>query len=139
MWDFSSLLVCDRGAHIVSSIIHRYSTSYSTFRKVVIFPELLFCEMAFQPPLFSNIMSFSSETNCVHQWNDKCFEESGHLSFYWPYENSFQKVVILPELLFSEESCLYQLVFQKVNKTQLTNFECIMRYVYSRMLFLSSQ
>ena len=27
MWDFSSLLVCDRGAHIVSSIIHRYSTS----------------------------------------------------------------------------------------------------------------
>ena len=85
--------------------------------------------MSFQPPLFSNIMSFSSETNCVHQWNDKCFEEPGHLSFYWPYENSFQKVVILPELLFSEESCLHQLVFQKVNKTQLTNFEYIMRYV----------
>ena len=27
MWDFSSLLVCDRGAHIVSSIFHRCSTS----------------------------------------------------------------------------------------------------------------
>ena len=41
-------------------------TDFYLFRKVVILPELLFCEMASFHFYLAN-MSFSSETKCVHQ------------------------------------------------------------------------
>ena len=93
--------------------------------------------MAFQSPLFSNSTVCPFRLKQIVSINEMINILKSHLSFYWPYENSFQKIVILPELLFSEVSCLYLFVFQKVNRTQLIlNVLC---GTYSRMLFLSSQ
>ena len=88
------------------------------------YAKVLFCEMVFLHLYLAN-MSFLSKTNCVHQSNNKYFEESGDFSFYRPYldlisqSSNFARITILRHGVFSpllanimpflsEKNCVHQ-------------------------------
>ena len=114
-FDLKQIVSTNKMINISNNLGHLsfYWSYKNSFRKVVILPELLFCEMAFQSPLFSNSTVCPFRLKQIVSIYEMINILKSHLSFYWPYENSFHKEVILPELLFSEESCLYLFEFQK--------------------------